>query len=260
MASAARSLALLPMLALLAALPAQAQRQGITLSVRVTLQGSEQPLAGAQVQVGSLPARLTDAAGAARIPGITPGTHMVQVSLIGHERQQALVTFTEPGSTVEMDVALRVQPIEVEGLRVTSWGRNSKLQNNGFYRRQQMGAGTFLTREEIEKRSVTALTEVFRNVRGFKLTPNSNGPGYVVETSRGRITLASGLQGCSPDVYLDGTRFPPESIQNLYIDPLHLIPVHTVEAIEIYDGPASTPVQYRGPSSSNCGVVLVWTR
>jgi hypothetical protein len=260
MAYTARSLALLSLLALLAGQPAQAQRKDITLSVRVTLQGSGQPLAGAQAQVGSLPARLTDATGTARITGIAAGTHMVEVSMMGHERQQALVTFTEPGSTVEMDIALRVQPIEVEGLRVTSWGRNSKLQSNGFYQRQRMGSGTFLTRDDIEKRNVTALTEVFRDVRGFKLTPNSNGPGYVVESRRGRITLASGLQGCSPDVYLDGTRFPPESIQNLYIDPLHLISVHTVEAIEVYDGPASTPVQYRGPSTSSCGVVLVWTR
>jgi hypothetical protein len=231
--------------------PAVGQRAESALAVRVTASDTRQPLAGVRVRVGDLPARLTDAEGHVRIPRIPSGSHIVELTVLGYGRVQAIVTF-EAGGTAEMEVEMHVQPVEIEGITATSWGRNVRLRDNGFYERQRRASGTFLTRDDLERRNLNDLVEAFRGVRGFSVVPNTDGPGYILASSRGSTDF-SGTR-CRPAVYLDGILLPPEE----KVDPLTFIPVHAVMAIEAYSGPATVPIQFGGLSSP-CGAVAIWT-
>ncbi len=65
--------------------------------------------------------------------------------------------------------------------------------------------GTFLDRDEIEKRQSVLTTDLFRTIPG--LTVGFDGNNYVVQSSRG--------QGCAVQWYLDGA--PYDNSQNISI-------------------------------------------
>jgi hypothetical protein len=64
---------------------------------------------------------------------------------------------------------------------------------------------------------------------------------------------ASKRSDCPPQYYVDGHR-----VANTEIDDY---PVSDVEAIELYSGPAATPLQFsQSASAYTCGTVVIWTR
>lgn len=226
-------------------------RDAATLVVTVTDQSTGSPIDGATVRVsGVTGSATTDAEGRARLPGIGPGARMLSVRRIGYGMAQALVEF-ETGATLEAEVTLRPEAVELEGVRVTSWGRRTTLVRNGFYDRQKAGMGTYLVREQIESMRPMHLTDVFRRVRGFRVLPKPRGGGYFVASSRGVASISTSNQLCLPLVFLDGVQMGQ--------DALDFVPWSDVEAIESYAGPASIPAQYN-PSGSACGAILIWTR
>lgn len=149
---------------------------------------------------------------------------------------------------VQVELRLQPAPIELDSLSVSVERRIASLDDNGFYTREQLGAGFHLDRTAI-RRQVSALTlaDVLRTI-----------PGLSVGNS-GEVTFqgARSIQGCTPNVYLDGllvvSAVAPDRFwaQNL-IDPLD------VEGVEIYRRPSEVPVQYS--ASGVCGVVLIWSR
>ena len=64
-----------------------------------------------------------------------------------------------------------------------------------------------------------------------------------------------GSQGyCAPTLYLDGIPF---TLGMLSLD--SQIPLHTIEAAEVYRNPIEAPIEYGGGMSGGCGVILLWT-
>ena len=88
------------------------------------------------------------------------------------------------------------------------------------------------------------MTDLLRTVPGLQVLPSLRGFGNVVRT----------IEGCTPAVYLGGTRFPlmGESIDDI-VNPMAL------EGIEVYTHAAEVPAEFQGPFS-NCGVIALWTR
>jgi outer membrane receptor for ferrienterochelin and colicin len=120
----------------------------------------------------------------------------------------------------------------------------------GFYERQKIGLGVFITRAEIEKRPPTQrVTDLIMGRAGVHVMG-----GYIVFRS------AFTLGGCSPRVFIDGLYVldslrVSDGIRTGINNYLHS---SDVEAIEIYRGPAEVPPQYGGAAA--CGVVLIWLR
>lgn len=232
--------------ALLLALPAAAQQRARpTLSLVVVEEGSGRPVSDARVQVsGGGAAVYTDAEGRAEVRNIPAGRRMVSIHRIGYAPEQTVVEFGS--EDVAADVELRAQATEIEGVRVTSWGRSMALRNNGFYDRQHRGLGAFMDRRQIEARAAVKTIDIFRQVRGFGVTMNSKGEQMLVTTRA----------FCSPLIFLDGIQMFTESGR---VDPSDFVNPTEVEAIEAYSGLGTIPPQYN-TTGSLCGVILIWTR
>ncbi|HEX8360016.1 MAG TPA: TonB-dependent receptor plug domain-containing protein [Longimicrobium sp.] len=241
-------LRLLPAVAalLLLGLPAAAQQRARpTLDLMVVEEENGRPVSDARVQVsGGGPAVYTRADGSAQVRNIPAGRRMVSIHRIGYAPEQTVVEFGS--EDVLVDVELRPQAAEIEGVRVTSWGRKTALLNNGFYHRQHLGHGAFMDRREVEARAAVKTIDIFRQVRGFAVTSNSKGEPMLV-TTRGF---------CSPLIYLDGVKMFTEGGR---VDPSDFVNPSEVEAIEAYAGLGTIPAEYN-MTGSVCGVVLIWTR
>jgi hypothetical protein len=153
------------------------------------------------------------------------------------------------------DVDLRVQGREGEDLQVqvemvrtlvtlepivVSATRRTHLHRVGFLGRRDGGMGQFMTRTEIDARNPFNVSDIFRTMSGFRVTPGGRGTGD-------RIL---GRGNCPPAFFVDGTRLVDGSSIDDVLRPDHL------EALEVYHS-SQTPSQFRG---SPCGAVVAWTR
>jgi hypothetical protein len=121
----------------------------------------------------------------------------------------------------------------------------SRTALEGFDFRKSRGNGIFLTRKQIEAKGTHQLTNVLRGERGLEVVPNRQGRSVL------RFAQYRG-KNCEPQVWVDG-----RVARGLEIDDL---PASDIEAIELYDGPSSTPGEFvRGPIIS-CGTIVIWTR
>ena len=125
------------------------------------------------------------------------------------------------------------------------------------------------------------MTDLLRQIAGVRVVPRG-GLGYDIVMTRNALTSLSEMQraqaarGFSPSTpasrrenrtdaatsdgkcevafYLDGGRFRPDPTIGI-----NEILASGVTAVEIYRGPAETPVEFLG-GSSRCGVIVIWTR
>ena len=77
-------------------------------------------------------------------------------------------------------------------------------------------------------------------------------------TDEYRVRTPSGVreqtvQGCPMQVYIDAVAMPTPFSLDL------LPPPNNLAGIEMYTGPATTPLQFGG-ADRRCGVILVWTK
>jgi hypothetical protein len=134
---------------------------------------------------------------------------------------------------------------QLRPVQVTASPRLAAGRMGGFYDRMQRRTfGSFITRDQIEKRNPMWTSDLLRTVPGLVVTPRANGIGFDVRTT----------EGCRPEVFVDGIRYPLffESVDDV---------VHPdeIEGIEVYAHAAEVPAEYVVPGSS-CGAIAIWTR
>jgi Carboxypeptidase regulatory-like domain/TonB-dependent Receptor Plug Domain len=199
------------------------------------------PLEGAQVYlVGAAVGARADSRGIFRLSGLPAGTQTVEVRQLSYAPKRYTVDLSpsrESKLTAVMDSKAQVlNTVTIEG----------KASSNipGFDDRAKRGLGTFLNRDEIEKRQSVLTTDLFRTIPG--LSVGFDGTNYVVQSSRGA--------GCQVQWWLDGA--PYDNSQN---DLDQTIRPDDIEAVEVYKSPSEVPVQFQGHNGS-CGTILVWTK
>jgi len=181
---------------------------------------------------------MSDSLGVFRAPRLAPAGYQIRVEALGYAPLAHSVVLAGYG-TADLQIELAPAALELEPIVVVS-RRRTRLETAGFYERRQRGFGHSLTREEIEARHASMVTDLVRTMPGVRVSPGTMGRGGVLQM-RG---------GCIPDVILDGVRMSA---------PVHLddvLSVSDLEGIEIYSG-ATSPTEY---SHSSCGTVLAWTR
>lgn len=205
---------------------------------------------------------LTNAAGTAVLTDLPAGEYTLEVTVLGYGKASSTVRLGE-GSLGEYQVAMNVQPFEIEGITVDGAQRwSSTLQRSGFYTRLRSGVGRLYDRESLRDRFGMASTlgqalngrllgmcqpgyAVGRNARGSYGFGNAVGP---------LPTQSMGIAGVGnptrPAVIVDGV---------FWSNDLNDIPYDWVDGIEIYRSSANLPAQYAG-GLTPCGVIVVWTR
>jgi hypothetical protein len=146
------------------------------------------------------------------------------------------------------DIRVLLSPVVMmmDSIEVTAPGPVIEVSYGGFETRRSRGFGTFITREEIEKKRARVPSDLFRTVSGVKLIRDSGTP-TVVSNRLGSMI-------CPLRVFIDGANYP------LYGQSLDaLVQVGDIGAIEVYAGGATVPPQFGGREST-CGVIAIWTR
>ncbi|MBV6522027.1 MAG: hypothetical protein MNPFHGCM_02171 [Gemmatimonadaceae bacterium] len=214
----------------------------ITGIVRDTL-GSA--ISGVEISIrGSTLHIETDDRGEFRLGKVPAGALTLGVRRIGFRPDTAhVMVLAGEAITVELSIrrlAVQLQPVLVYGRRSIS-GRMA-----GFYARRDRGIGHFITRDQIERRNPSNLTDMFRMVPGARV--DTRGP------SRNQIRFRGA--NCPPLTWLDGT---PLFAGEFDIDALS---PRSLEGIEIYSGPSSVPTEFLGTRSisSSCGTIIIWSR
>jgi len=173
----------------------------------------------------------------------------------------------DPGVLVNLELRLRMEPIELEPLVVVAEQRSVSPMLLGFYERMSMDVGgRFITREDIEDRQPVRITHMIQDLPSVTVVTASGPFGgrscNAAPWFRGKWQRSSSgaLWRCYPNVYVDGielSRGPGGSVGPVCLDDF-VVPSE-VEAIEVYKGAASLPAEFGG-SSGRCGVIVIWTR
>ncbi len=137
-----------------------------------------------------------------------------------------------------------LQTLKVEGARA---GIDF---TRGFDERRSKGIGTFLSRQQIERKGFQRAPELVYGLPGYQLMPDATErfgqPISVIVSTR-----ASGLGACTPALFVDGFPVDPESLYRDYSS-------NDIESIEAYQS-SQVPARF-SMGRSLCGVVLFWTR
>jgi hypothetical protein len=190
----------------------------------------------------------SDSIGAFRFASVPIGTCELHFRRLGFE-PKSVNADVAVGKTANLIVVLDPSAVEIEGMTVAELARRRQILAD-FYDRSSRGFGHFITREQIEKRNPTNLSDMMRMIPGARLIPNHVGSTANLRFSR---ALTAPGRDCPPQYYVDGVK-----TWGLNID--DIIP-RDVEGIEIYPGPAGLPPQFNTKEGTTiCGVVVIWTR
>lgn len=206
---------------------------------------SSRPVEGAEVVLsGARGFQVTDSDGRFEFPSVSQGPATITIRRMGREPMTDEVDVSGEG-TLELDIRLAPDPVELEPMEVTVTRRIPYLEDMGFYERQDKGySGQHITREYIDERDPRTMGDILQSVPGVRVDHDGLG-SYFVQIRR-PIRLTSG-DGCIPRVLIDDIPADPGWLED--------ISPQRVDGMEVYTG-ANAPLRYNNP----CGVILVWTR
>ncbi len=219
--------------------PAVAQEHNATITGRVT-DSAGTALVGVGVRLFHTSLRTrTDSAGRFRFDRLAAGRYTVAARRVGYHSASERV-MVQAGETHDITIKLARLAVPLDTVVTEAQATSENLRINGFTRRQRLGFGTFLTRDDIARLNAFDVWDILRR------TP------FLMVTDRlgGHVLTLQGT-GCRPFVYLDG--------MPIVNPPLEGIPADWVDGIEVYRHATEVPAEFAG-ARTPCGTVLIWTR
>jgi hypothetical protein len=216
------------------------------------------PISGARVLI--LPGRrstVTDQAGRFTIPRLPSGPYLIEVRALGFAPGKGGFRAGREGVVIE--VRLPPAAITLDTVVVAATAAGTRRDASGFERRRSrhVGSGRFFDRSLLERRSASALSDIFSGIPGVRIVRAADGSVYAATSSAqppGSFSPTSG-RPCFSQVYVDGVR---QSGAGGALD-LRSYPPSSLESAEFYRHPSSTPVEFR-TGRPECGTLVLWTR
>jgi hypothetical protein len=221
------------------------------------------PAPGADVLIGSL-SRSTRAGedGSFSFDALPAGTYELTARRLGHEPVTRRVTLQGADTvTVLLPMAPRVQTLAEVEVRDSVAPAVSTFR--AFEReRARANGGAFVSDTVLAMNEHSVMSNVLRRIPGAQIARiQFDRRSYnVLASRRNGQGLRSAEKYCYFQVYVDGSlRYAPAA-QNVLPPPdVDEFKVQDYEAIEVYRGPAQTPVQFGG-TGAPCGTIVFWTR
>lgn len=216
--------------AVLCVLPGAARSQDVTLVAVIYAAERDSAMSDAVVTLNGTRIGVTDATGTVRFAGVQPGPHFVWIRRIGWRPVTMVVTVPAGREEVRVGVRLRALPIRLDPIEIVAERGTARLAREGFFQRQELGFGHFITRADILRRD-----------------PHRTSMLLEVLPPRFR-------QSCA--LWIDGV--PAETLGDILRAVDLMLPPQTIAGMEMYAGGANTPVRFN-VTRGRCSVV-VWTR
>jgi hypothetical protein len=216
--------------------PLAAQRGGVRLLIVDDETG--EPIAEAMVKLKGRSPLLTDNRGKISLDSLPRGKHEVEIAAIGYEpRKEPL--FIQDEQLPDRRIGLTFTGDKLPELVVEA--RQEKLypRYQDFHRRQQTGAGFYITWKEIKSRGYNRLGDVMRGVRGVQVQCVINDCQYIMSRS----------STCKPAIWVDGR---PSDFYG------GNLPIGDIYGLEVYRGSSELPAEFVG--TGGCGAVVIWTK
>ncbi len=207
------------------------------------------PVPDADVMIASSRALArTDSAGRFVLWKLGAGEMQVSVRRMGYvPRSFDVALHRDAQDTVTIILAMNAA--EVPGMVISAQDMRRRLAIEDFYRRRTVGtSGHYVTREEIEARHASRLSDALRDIPGIQFVrSNMSGSVFI------RFDNASVYRrDCLPQYWIDGQRVPNAQIDDF--------PARDIEGVEVYSGPAGTPMQFSQGALTTCGTIVIWSR
>jgi hypothetical protein len=218
--------------------------QGTSSSLRgqIVEEGTDHPVFGARVTlVGTTKGASSDSSGRFRYDGLTPGLYVVQVSAIGYTKGIFQVELGE-GEALSRVFELRPRVHSLDPLTVESERRAAGRRFAEFRQRMARGVGSFITKEDIQRRNPSNLMDMLRTIRGVHA--ECQGSNCIVR-------FAGQPTNCEPKYVLDNLPSDSEIIESLAPG--------DIEGVEVYRGASEMPAEFGG-STGACGAIVIWTK
>ncbi len=233
----------------LAAYPGPARTQQIrdeaSIVVAFITDTAGRPLEGADVQVVGTSLRgSTDGSGRVALLAVPAGKAVLRVRHLGFAELTIPISVT-PGTLADGNYKLlpltdlKKVVVRARELKPERYAKTGRFDD--FYRRRAGGNGTFLTREDIDKRQAQKSEDLLRLVTGVRIR------------YRGMTPFVQFLRCEQVNVYIDGIRS-----HDAFRDYSSLSPLD-IEAMEVYHGIATVPPEF-SPEPNDCAAIVVWTR
>ena len=231
----------------LCALGAGAAAQEADLALVIRAVDTGQPLAGATIDILGVQGAV-DAFGRADLSGVPVGDVSLRVTYPGYVPLDTTVTVLSGSANLTV-LSLQSAIGDLRDLGdvvVEAESPNDALlRRRGFFERREKMTGVFFTREELDQRGVSRVSDIFGSV-----------PGIAIERTGVQTTLTSRRRrGCLMTVYLDGVEMSGAA------SAIDTLPYDDIAAVEVYRGASELPIEYAHTKfGGTCGAVLVWTR
>ncbi len=216
----------------------------------------------------SVTATVGDERGAFSLTAPEPGSFLLLAGALGYHETPAGVFELGRDGVVTVRYGLSPRPLPLDEL-VVSLDRPTlehHLVRRGYVRRFQRGLGVFVTPYMIERSAARSTEQLVAGLPGIRVgsaySAPRPGPGIQVGiplSHLGEAITVNGPRGwCLPRLFVDGlpTVYDPDSGQTLSA----VAGIGEIEALEVYRRPAEIPVEYDPGPSSNCGVIVAWTK
>ncbi|MGH7712357.1 MAG: carboxypeptidase regulatory-like domain-containing protein, partial [Gemmatimonadaceae bacterium] len=191
----------------------------------------------------------TNARGVFALDSLPGGTHMLEVKALGYAPSRMIVNLAS-GRRASAHVVLTKSATELAAVNVTAkYSRH--LAEFERHRRGSIG-GHFIPPAEIEGRPLASMGRLIQGLPGIIVRCRSR--GCEVSMRRAATYLTSGIEECSPTVYVDG-RKSPFSAEDVDI----MMSAQDIAAIEVYARPVERPAEFIDPFNK-CGVIAIWTK
>jgi hypothetical protein len=163
----------------------------------------------------------------------------------------------DAGASRQEDFELEGIPELLDSIHVT--GKLGIGRMAEFWNRRAGGLGAFITRADIDRRKPYRPSDLLRTVSGVRVTGDNAldrpeiqmGRTAVLPATRGGAAQLGGR--CIVNYYVDGNWVSPGTFHIDDISP------SSIEAIEVYRGPAEIPARFRQRETA-CGLIVIWTR
>jgi hypothetical protein len=215
------------------------------------------PVAGVEVIINRREVRTTtDAAGLFTIT-IGKADSTIAFRKIGYRPALLSIRPLPPaGDTIE--VAMTPSPVQLPELIATAPAAKplryaGTAKYDEVFLRKKLGLGSFLMREDLERKFVMSTPELLQGLPGVRVlvgAPGARGQNDV------RVVRCPEPRGIG--VFIDGTRLIPKADDEApIIDMLSRVNPAEIEMIEVYRGPGEIPGVYHW---DGCAVIAIWTK
>ncbi len=225
---------------------------------------------------------VTDENGGWHLATPGPGVYLVEAKRLGYQPWIDGPFEFKAGDLWESVYHLRPLAVALDPVEVTAEATQRYLELVGFYERQRADFGHYITREQIERRQGSTVTDLLVTVPGVRLVPAADGTGRLFVQMRGSALSRGDI--CQPRIFVDGLIFSRGDSRPIGVDEWGNPEINyegntrgmmvtwdmglndvghpsSIAGIEVYRSGSQVPVKFGGTGiETQCGVIVIWTR